>query len=72
MIRGKTIKYSSEKKNNRLKEEKTLEDIKRLENELYENGINLKNQTVADLVQKQNQLINVRNEKIEGKRKIEM
>ena len=67
MIRGNTIKYSSEKKKKRLKEEKTLEeDIKRLENELYENGININNQTVADLVQKQNQLINVRNEKIEG------
>ena len=67
MIRGNTIKYSSEKKKKRLKEEKTLEeDIKRLENELYENGININNQTVADLVQKQSQLINVRNEKIEG------
>ena len=67
MIRGNTIKYSSEKKKKRLKEEKTLEeDIKHLENELYENGININNQTVADLVQKQNQLINVRNEKIEG------
>ena len=38
--------------------------MKRLENEPYENGIN--NQSVANLVQKQNQLINVRNEKIEG------
>ena len=67
MIRGNTIKYSSEKEKKRLKEEKTLEeDIKRLENELYENGININNQTVADLVQKQSQLINVRNEKIEG------
>ena len=67
MVRGNTIKYSSEKKKKRLKEEKTLEeDIKRLENELYENGININNQTVADLVQKQNQLINVRNEKLEG------
>ena len=67
MIRGNTIKCSSEKKKKRLKEEKTLEeDIKRLENELFENGININNQTVANLVQKQNQLINVRNGKIEG------
>ena len=67
MIRDNTIKYSSDKKKKRLKEEKTLEeDIKRFENELYENGININNQTVANLVQKQNQLINVRNEKIEG------
>ena len=44
MIRGNTIKYSSEKKKKRLKEEKTLEEeIKRLENELYENGININN-----------------------------
>ena len=55
MIRGNTIKYSSEKKKQRLKEEKkTLEeDIKRLENELYENRININNPTVADSVQTQ-------------------
>ena len=53
MIRGNTIKYSSEKKKNGLKEEKkTLEeDIKRIKNELYENGISTNNQTIADLVQ---------------------
>ena len=67
VIRGNTIKYSSEKKKKKLKEEKTLEaDIKRLENELYENGININNQTVAVSVQKQNQLLILRNEKIEG------
>ena len=67
MTRDSTIKYSSEKKKQRLKEEITLEeDIKRLENELCGNGININNQTVANLVQKQNQLINVRNEKVEG------
>ena len=66
MIRGNTNKYRSEKKK-RIKRGKTLEeDIKRLEYELYGNDININNQTVADLVQKQNQLINVRNEKIEG------
>ena len=37
-----------------------------LENELYENGMNINNQTVAEFVQKQNQLIDVRNDKIEG------
>ena len=67
MIRGNTIKYRSEKKKQRLKEEITLEeDIKRLENKLCGNGININNQTDANLVQKQNQLINVRNEKTEG------
>ena len=67
IIRGNTIKYSSEKKKERLKEEKTLEeDIKCLENELCENGININNQTVVDSMQKQNQLIYVRNERIEG------
>ena len=42
MIRGNTIKYSSEKKKKRVKVETTLEkDIKRLENEICLNGINL-------------------------------
>ena len=51
MIRGNTIKYSSEKKKKRLKEEKALEeDIKRLENEICLNGINVNNQTVVNLV----------------------
>ena len=40
------------------------EDIKRLENEICLNGINVNNQTVANLVQKQNELVNLRNEKI--------
>ena len=67
MIKSNTIKYSSEKKKQRLKEEIILEeDIKRLENELCGNGVNINNQTVVNLVQKQNQLIDVRNEKIEG------
>ena len=36
MIRGNTIKYSSEKKKKRVKEETTLEeDIKHLENEMF-------------------------------------
>ena len=44
MIRGNTIKYSSEKKKKRVKEEKALEeDIKRLENEIFLNGINVNN-----------------------------
>ena len=64
MIRGNTIKYSSEKKKKRVKEKKALEeDIKRLENEIYLNGINVNNQTVVNLVQKQNELVNLRNEK---------
>ena len=59
------MKYSSEKKQKRVKEEKALEeDIKRLENEICLNGINVNNQTVANLVQKQNELVNLRNEKI--------
>ena len=66
MIRGNTIKYSSEKKKKRVKEENALEeDIKRLENEICLNGINVNNQTVVNLVQKQNELVNLRNEKIE-------
>ena len=65
MIRGNTI--TVQKRRKKIKRGKTLEeDIKRLENDIYENGIKINNQTVADLVQKQNQLINVRNEKIEG------
>ena len=64
MIRGNTIKYSSEKKKKRVKEENALgEDIKRLENEICLNGINVNNQTVVNLVQKQNELVNLRNEK---------
>ena len=64
MIRGNTIKNSSEKKQKRVKEEKTLEeDIKRLENEICLNGTNVYNQTVVNLVQKQNELVNLRNEK---------
>ena len=67
MIRGNTIKYSSEKKTKREKEEKALEEgIKRLENEIRLNGINVINQTVVNIVQKQNELVNLRNEKIEG------
>ena len=67
MIRGNTIKNSSEKKKKRVKEEKALEeDIKRLENEICLNSINVNNQTVVNLVQKQNELVNLRNEKIEG------
>ena len=65
MIRGNTIKYSSEKKKIRVKEEKALEeDIKRLENEICLNGTNVNNQTVVNLVQKQNELVNLRNENI--------
>ena len=42
MIRGNTIKYSSEKKKKRVKVEIALEkDIKRLENVICLNGINL-------------------------------
>ena len=65
MIRGNTIKYSSEKKKRkRVKEENALEeDIKRLENEICLNGINVNNQTVVNLVQKQNEWVNLRNEK---------
>ena len=67
MIRGNTIKYSSENKQKRVKEEKALEeDIKRLENEICLNCINVNNQTFVNLVQKQNELVNLRNEKIEG------
>ena len=67
MIRGNTIKNSSEKKKKRVKEEKALEeDIKRLENEICLNSINVNNQTVVNLVQKQNELVNLRNEKTEG------
>ena len=65
MIRGNTIKYSSKKKKIRVKEEKALEeDIKRLENEICLNGTNVNNQTVVNLVQKQNELVNLRNENI--------
>ena len=64
IIRGNTIKYSSEKKTKRVKEEKALEDdIKRLENAIRLNGINVNNQFVVNLVQKQNELVNLRNEK---------
>ena len=42
------------------------EDNKRLENEICLNGINVNNQTVVNLVQKQNELVNLRNIKIKG------
>ena len=67
MIRGNTIKYSSIRKKNNLKEENTLEnDISKLESEINENFANIDVDKLEIVSQKKAALIELRKSKIEG------
>ena len=67
MIRGNTIKFSSIRKKNNLKEENTLEnDISKLETEINENFANIDVDKLEILSQKKAALIELRKSKIEG------
>ena len=67
MIRGNTIKYSSIRKKNKLKEEKTLEtDILKLEEEINDNFANIDFNKLDILSQKKATLTELRESKIEG------
>lgn len=67
MIRGETIKYSSIKKKNSIKEEKKLEEeIKELEDEINVNILQINEDTLQNLSLKKNQLTEIRKHKIEG------
>lgn len=67
MIRGMTIKYSSEKKKRTTEVELKLEkDIESLESEINANFNNVDEQKLQDLSTKKEQLTNIRKEKIDG------
>ena len=67
MMRGNTIKYSSIRKKNNLKEENTIEnDISKLETEINENFANIDVDKLEILSQKKAALIELRKSKIEG------
>lgn len=67
MIRGNTIKYSSFKKKQKQQEEEKLEqDIKRLEEEVNCNFLNMSEESLNDLENKKEKLNEIQREKIEG------
>ena len=67
MIRGNTIKYSSYKKKQQLKEERKLEqEIKILENEVNRNFLNMTEEALNTLETKKSILNDIQKEKIEG------
>ncbi|MCG7892737.1 MAG: reverse transcriptase domain-containing protein, partial [Candidatus Thiodiazotropha endolucinida] len=67
MIRGMTIKYSSEKKKRSTEAELKLEkDIESLENQINANFNNVDEQKIQDLSAKKEQLTNLRKSKIDG------
>ena len=67
MIRGNTIKYSSFKKKQKQQEEEKLEqDIKRLEEEVNCNFLNMSEESLNDLENKKERLNEIQREKIEG------
>ena len=67
MIRGNTIKYSSYKKKQHLKEERKLEqEIKILENEVNRNFLNMTEEALNTLETKKSILNDIQKEKIEG------
>ena len=67
MIRGNTIKYSSFKKKQKQQEEEKLEqDIKRLEEEVNCNFLNMSEESLNDLENKKKRLNEIQREKIEG------
>ena len=66
-IRGETIKYSSRKKRESLKQENQLEeDIKKIEHDISENLENTTPEIFITLNEKKNQLHEIRNHKLEG------
>ena len=67
MIRGNTIKYSSFKKKQKQQEEEKLEQhIKRLEEEVNCNFLNMSEESLNDLENKKERLNEIQREKIEG------
>lgn len=67
MIRGNTIKFSSERKRKKNEEEKKLEEeIKRLEEEINITLLDIEIEKIQLLQQKKNNLTEIRKEKIEG------
>ena len=66
-IRGNTIKYCSIKKKVKLEDEnKLLQEIKELEDELNNDFSNAEENKILELSQKKQSLIDIRKEKIEG------
>ena len=73
LIRGMTIKYSSEKKRRTVETELRLEnEIKSLENEINANFTNIEEEKIRDLITKKEQLSNIRKKNRRGYVKIEM
>lgn len=67
IIRGNTIKYSSIKKKEMIKEEKNLEqEIKIMECEINNDFVNSDLELIQTLAQKQERLVEIRKNKIEG------
>ena len=67
MIRGSTIKYSSQRKKQRQEEEAKLEqDIKLIEEEVNANFLNLSEDVLDELESKKSLLNEIQKEKIEG------
>ena len=67
MIRGSTIKYSSQRKKQRQEEEAKLEkDIKLIEEEVNANFLNLSEDVLDELESKKSLLKEIQKEKIEG------
>ena len=66
-IRGETIKYSSRKKKESIRQETQLEeDIKRIEHDISEKLENTKSEKIFSLNEKKNQLHELRKHKLEG------
>ena len=67
IIRGNTIKFSSIKKKENIREEQNLEhEIKEIENEINTNFLNIEDEKLNILVQKKERLVEIRKAKIEG------
>ena len=66
-ITGETIKYSSGRKNESIKQETQLEeDIKKIEHDISENLENINSEKLISLNEKKNQLYEIRKHKLEG------
>ena len=66
-IRGETIKYSSRRKKESIKQETQLEeDIKKIEHDISENLENTNSEKLISLNEKKNQLYEIRKHKLEG------
>ena len=67
IIRGNTIKYSSEKKKRSKIDESNLEkEIEMLEQEINDNILDINHDKLQLLEQKKTNLVNIRRQKIEG------